>query len=217
MEKVKATIMRVKEPSTTIIFIRHGSTDFPEDQVYKGDDGPQLNRDGQVLAQRLGDWIKGENIAAVLVSPSKRTIETATPIVTSLNLEYKIMNELKERDFGIWEGLTFSEIESQYPEGLKKWKEDPISYTPEGGESIIDLQKRVNNIVQEVISGHKGKKVVVVAHMGPIRVAVSLALQIPLINYRHLQIHPCSATRIDYGITAANLIYLGALPGGNRP
>lgn len=209
--------MRVKEPSTNIIFIRHGSTDFPEDQVYKGNEGPQLNREGQLLAERLGDWLKGEDIIAVFVSPSRRTIETATPIVKSLNLEYKITDELKERDFGIWEGLTFGEIENQYPEGLKKWKEDPISYTPEGGESIIDLQKRVSNVVQAVIQEYKGKKVVIVAHMGPIRVAVSQALQIPLINYRHLQIHPCSATRIDYGITAANLVYLGALPGGNRP
>lgn len=209
--------MRVKEPSTSIIFVRHGSTDFPEDQVYKGDNGPQLNTDGQMQAQRLGEWIKGDSITAVFVSPSRRTLETANPIVKSLSLEYKIMDELKERDFGIWEGLTFSEIESQYPEGLKKWKEDPISYTPEGGESIIDLQKRVNNVVQGVVQQFKGKKIVVVAHMGPIRVAISLALQIPLTNYRHVQIHPGSATRIDYGITAANLIYLGALPGGNRP
>lgn len=209
--------MRVKEPATTIIFIRHGSTDFPEDQVYKGDNGPQLNKEGLLYAQKLGEWIRGEEIAAVLVSPSRRTIETATPIVKSLNLEYKIMDELKERDFGVWEGLTFSEIENQYPEGLKKWKEDPVSYTPEGGESIIDLQKRVNNIVQGVINEFKRKKVVIVAHMGPIRVAVSHALQIPLINYKHVQIHPCSATRIDYGVTAANLIYLGMLPGGNKP
>lgn len=209
--------MRVKEPSTSIIFVRHGSTDFPEDQVYKGDNGPHLNTDGQMQAQRLGEWIKGDSITAVLVSPSRRTLETANPIVKSLSLEYKIMDELKERDFGIWEGLTFGEIESQYPEGLKKWKEDPISYTPEGGESIIDLQKRVNNVVQGVVQQFKGKKIVLVAHMGPIRVAISLALQIPLTNYRHVQIHPGSATRIDYGITAANLIYLGALPGGNRP
>lgn len=209
--------MRVKEPATTIIFIRHGSTDFPEDQVYKGDNGPQLNKEGLLYAQKLGEWIRGEEIAAVLVSPSRRTIETATPIVKSLNLEYKIMDELKERDFGVWEGLTFGEIENQYPEGLKKWKEDPVSYTPEGGESIIDLQKRVNNIVQGVINEFKQKKVVVVAHMGPIRVAVSSALQVPLINYKHVQIHPCSATRIDYGVTAANLIYLGMLPGGNKP
>ncbi len=211
------TVMRTKEPATTIIFMRHGSTDFPEDRVYKGDDGPHLNGEGSLQAERLGEWIKGEDIATVLVSPCRRTIETAIPVVKALKLEYKIQDELKERGFGIWEGLTFSEIEGRYSEGLNRWKKDPLNYTPEGGESIVDLEKRVSSTVQHVIEEYKGEKVLIVTHMGPIRVAVAQALQIPLLNYRHVQIHPGSATRIDYGITAANLIYLGVLPGGNRP
>ena len=209
--------MRVKEPSTTIIFIRHGSTNFPEDRVYKGDNGPNLNTEGRLQAERLGGWIREGDIAAIFVSPTTRTIETATPIVKTLELEYKILDDLKERGFGIWEGLTFREIEDQYPDGLEKWKRDPINYTPQDGESIIDLQKRVNDVVQYAMQEHRGKRVVMVTHMGPIRVAIAMALQIPLTNYRHVQIHPGSATRIDYGITAANLIYLSAIPGGNRP
>ena len=207
--------MRVKEPSTTIIFIRHGSTDYREDRIYKETDEPELNEEGDLQARRLGEWVKGEEIVSLLVSPSKRTIGTATPIVKNLNLEYKIFNELKERSFGVWEGLTFNEIEQQYPDGLEKWKKDPINYTPKDGESIIDLQKRVNDIIQYAIQEYKGKKIIMVTHMGPIRVALAQALQIPLINYRHLQIHTGSASRIDYGITAANLIYLNASPGGN--
>src|SRR3990172_608457 len=215
--RVRTTTMRVKEPSTTIIFIRHGSTDFPEDRVYKGDNGPNLNAEGRLQADRVGAWIKEGEIAAIYVSPCTRTIETANPIVKILNLEYKILDDLKERGFGIWEGLTFKEIEERYAGGLEKWKRDPISYTPEDGESIIDLQKRVSDVVQYIRQEHRGKKVVMVTHMGPIRVAIAMALQIPLTNYRHVQIHPGSATRIDYGITAANLIYLSAIPGGNRP
>ena len=209
--------MRVKEPATTIILVRHGATDYPEDKIYSENNGPSINEAGRLQAEKLGGWIKGEDIAAVFVSPSMRTIETATPIVKTLKLEYKILDKLKERGFGIWEGLSFKEIEEQYPVGLEKWKKDPINYTPEGGESIIDLQKRVSDVVQHAIQEHRGKKVVMVTHMGPIRVAIAMALQIPLTNYRHVQIHPGSATRIDYGTTAANLIYLSAIPGGNRP
>jgi len=209
--------MRVKEPSTIILFVRHGATDYPEDMIYSEEDGPSINGEGRLQAERLADWIEGEDIAAVFVSPSKRTIETATPIVNRLNLEYKISGELRERRFGIWEGLTFSEIEARYPEGLLRWKRDPVHYTPDGGESIVDLQKRVDGAVQGIIEEYKGKRVLIVTHMGPIRVAVAQALQIPLVRYRHLQIHPGSVTRIDYGITAANLVYLGVLPGGNRP
>ncbi len=82
---------------------------------------------------------------------------------------------------------------------------------------MVELQKRVSSVVQYAIQEYQGKRVAIVTHMGPIRVAVAQALQIPLTNYRHLQIHPGSATRMDYGVTAANLVYLGAIPGGNRP
>lgn len=209
--------MRVKEPATEVIYIRHGSTDFPEDRIYKDNNGPHLNREGIEQAKKLAEWLRDEEIAAILVSPSNRTIETARAVSEVLGIEYAILEDLKERSFGIWEGLTFSEIENQYGEELKKWKKDPVNYTPEGGETIIDLQKRINSVVQDVIEGFKGRKVLIVTHMGPIRVAVVQALSIPLLNYRHLQIHPGSATRIDYGITAANLAYLSVLPGGNKP
>lgn len=208
--------MRYKEPSTSIIFVRHGSTDYPEDRIYKGDNGPALNEGGRAHAANLGTWVKGSDVSAILVSPSTRTRETAAPIVNSLGIEYKIFDELKERCFGIWDGLTFGEIAEKYPEGLSKWKADPASYTPEGGETIYDLQKRVNSVLQLALQEYKGKKVIIVSHTGPIRVAVTQALNIPLIFYRQLQIHPGSATRVDYGNSAVNLIYLGHLPGGNK-
>ncbi len=208
--------MRYKEPSTGIIFVRHGSTDYPEDRIYKGDNGPSLNESGRSQAGSLGKWVAGNDIAAVLVSPSARTMETAAPIVKSLGLEYKIFDDLKERCFGIWDGLTFSEIAERYPDGLGKWKVDPASYTPEGGETIYDLQKRVDSVLQWALEEYRGKKVIMVSHTGPIRVAVTMALQIPIINYRQLQIHTGSATRVDFGTSAVNLIYLGYLPGGNR-
>ena len=87
--------MRYKEPSTSIIFVRHGSTDYPEDRIYKGDNGPALNERGRSQAENLGTWVKGNDFAAVLVSPSTRTRETAAPIVKSLGLEYKTFDELR--------------------------------------------------------------------------------------------------------------------------
>jgi len=209
--------MRVKEPSTKIIFVRHGSTDYPEDKIYKDDNGPHLNGAGKEQASNLASWLQDETFSTILVSPSNRTIETAEIIAKTLNMDYEIWEDLKERSFGVWEGLTFKEIETHYREGLLEWKKDPVHYAPQGGETIVDLQHRIDNAISRVIKKYKGGKILIVTHMGPIRVAVARALDIPLKNYRHLQIHPGSATRIDYGITAANLVYLGVLPGGNNP
>ncbi len=209
--------MRVKEPSTKIIFVRHGSTDYPEDKIYKDENGPHLNREGKAQAREMARWLQEETFSTILVSPSNRTVETASIIAKALNMDYEIWDNLKERSFGIWEGLTFKEIETHYKEGLMEWKKDPVHYAPEGGETIVDLQQRISDVISCIIQKFKGTRILIVTHMGPIRVAVAQALSIPLINYRHLQIHPGSATRIDYGITAANLVYLGVLPGKNKP
>jgi probable phosphoglycerate mutase len=209
--------LRVKEKSTTLILFRHGCTDYPGEQIYDETHGPGLNSAGHEEALRLSQWVKGLDAAGLYVSPAVRTRQTASPVTESLGLEPMVHDSLRERGFGIWEGLTFQEIEERYPEGLKLWKQNPIGYSPEGGESIVDVERRVAKAFAELIEAHSMKKIVVVTHMGPIRVAISRALEIPLKNYRHLCVPTGSATRLDYGETAINLAYLGVLPGGNTP
>jgi probable phosphoglycerate mutase len=209
--------LRVKEKSTAVLFCRHGCTDYPGEQIYDETNGPGLNEAGRLEAQRLGNWFKGAEVAALVVSPALRTQETARPVMESLGLEPIVKEALRERSFGIWEGLTFQEIGERYPEGLRRWKEDPVGYAPEGGESILDVQGRVSNLCQWVIETYPLQKVVLVTHMGPIRVAVTQALGMPVKNYRHLCVPTASATRMDYGETAVNLAYLGVLPGGQKP
>ena len=209
--------LRVKEPSTSVILIRHGITDYPGDKIYDETAGPGLNAKGRDEALQAGRWIKGLGAAGLFVSPAVRTRETVAPVAEALDLEANVDPALIERSFGVWEGLTFGEIEERYPGGLKLWKTDPVSYAPEGGESILDVEKRVSEFCRRVLELYSGKTVVVVTHMGPIRVAVSAALAIPMKNYRHLCVPTGSATRLEYGETAVNLTYLGVSPGGNKP
>ncbi|MBI5197768.1 MAG: histidine phosphatase family protein [Nitrospirae bacterium] len=209
--------LRVKEKSTTVIFLRHGCTDYPGEQIYDETAGPGLNEEGKREAERLGRWVNGQEIAALLVSPAIRTRETAGPVAKVLGTEPIYKEALRERNFGAWEGLTFQEIEKRYPEGLRRWKEDPVGYTPEGGESILDVQKRVSEFCQWVIQTYPLRHVILVTHMGPIRVAVTQALAMPVRNFKYLCVPTGSATRLNYGETAVNLAYLGVLPGGNQP
>jgi probable phosphoglycerate mutase len=209
--------LRTKEKSTGIVFIRHGCTDYPGEQIYDETSGPGLNEGGKREAGRLGGWVKGMEAAAVFVSPAIRTRETAAPIVEALGITPEYKDALRERSFGTWEGLTFQEVAERYPEELRRWKEDPVSYIPEKGESILDVQKRVSDFCQWVIQSYPLRNVILVTHMGPIRVAVSQALAIPMRNYKYLCVPTGSATRLNHGETAVNLAYLGVVPGGNKP
>ena len=116
--------------------------------------------------------------------------------------------KLKERPFGIWDGLYFDEIARDYPEQFQAWKRDPISFVPEGGETITEHKERVTQALAEIIDNHRGRRIVVVSHVGPIRMWITDALSMPLSAYRRLTIDYASVTRINYGSKQNNLVYM---------
>ena len=208
--------MREKEKNTRVIYVRHGKTDFPEDRIYCDDrEDPQLNATGINQVEGLKKFFQENEIDAVYVSPIKRTLMTAEEIVSVTKAPLIKSDNLKERNFGILQGLFFSEIKENYSLEFKKWKENPAEFKPKGGESIFDLHKRVKEIVKEAVSKYIGKTIVIVSHVGPIRMAITDAFQMPLKSYRQISIDFASLTRIDYGKSQNNFIYLNNLPYSN--
>lgn len=201
--------MREKEPSTRIIYVRHGVTDFPKDRLYCDDkEDPVLNKLGLHQAQMAAGLLSNERIDAIFASPLQRTLMTARAIANESGVEVQTEPALKERPFGVWDGLYFDAIERDFPDDYLAWKKNPATYVPEGGESVYDLLARVKNALDNIILKHHGKTVVVVSHVGPIRVLVSQSLNMPLEHYRQLTIDYGSLTRVDYGKRQNNLIYL---------
>ena len=201
--------MRDKEPSTNIIFVRHGITDFPRNRLYCDDvEDPSLNEQGLLQAQSAANMLQDLPVDMIVASPMKRTFMTAEAISKKTKVQIQIDPALKERPFGIWDGLYFDAIERDFPDEYRAWKKNPATFFPEGGESIIDLLTRVTNALDEIMAKYHGQTVVVVSHVGPIRVLISQALGMPIEKYRQLNIDYGSLTRIDYGKHQNNLVYL---------
>ena len=204
--------MREKEKNTSIYFVRHGQTDYPLDRIYcDGVENPQLNRNGLIQAKSASLYFKDKNIKAIYASPALRTQSTAGEIAQVTGLDIETNGSWVERRFGIWEGLYFSEIEQQYPDEFLKWKKDKVGYTPQDGETIDDVQTRLIESLNVLVKKHSGESVVVVSHVGPIRVAICHSLGIPLLNYRQIRVDYASISRVDYGQTLNNLINLNYL------
>ena len=202
--------MREKEPSTRVIFVRHGETDFPVDRIYCDTvEDPALNDTGLSQAADIADFLSDVAFDAALCSSSKRTRMTAEAIASrhpGLNIQHSDM--LQERRFGVWEGMYFSDIEAGYPDEYRAWKRDQAGFKPQAGESVFDLSDRVFGVLRLKIDEHRGQTLLFVSHVGPIRVLVCQALGLPLEKYRQLRIDPASATCVDYGVRQNNLIYL---------
>lgn len=201
--------MREKEKTTTVIFVRHGQADFPHDRLYCDErEDPPLTPEGLLQAQRAAALLEGQTVDLIYSSPMLRTRATAEQIAARCGTQVIFDPKLKERPFGIWDGLFFDEIAREYPEQFQSWKKDPVSFVPEGGEPIHAHMERVKSALQQVIDAHRGQRIVVVSHVGPIRMCLTDALQMPLTSYRRLTIDYASVSRVDYGSRQNNLVYM---------
>ena len=151
-----------------LIFVRHGRTEMNDLACFSGRTDCELTDEGFRQAVEVKSLLQGLSFDGVYVSPLKRTVQTAEVF----NKEYKLDDRLLEMDFGVFEGLRYTEIEKKYPDTLQSWNEDYQNYRIPGGESLEDVFDRVEHFIQDIRKKHD--RVLVVTHEGVIRCALSL-------------------------------------------
>jgi len=84
--------------------------------------------------------------------------------------------ELCEIDFGAFEGLTYAEIESRYPQEYKQWMEHPTEITFPDGESFPGMKDRVIGFLASLFHNHGSQTVLTISHSGVNRILLADAL-----------------------------------------
>ncbi|MEX2212377.1 MAG: histidine phosphatase family protein [Gaiellaceae bacterium] len=147
---------------TRIILVRHGETDWNFEHRWQGHADTPLNDKGRAQARELADRFDGEQVAAVYSSDLLRARETARILAERLGLEVTTVPALRERSFGLWEGLRHEDIVHRFP-GLD---DSPDAETREA------MARRVLVSLRAIAASHPGETVLVVSHGGPIRAAL---------------------------------------------
>lgn len=154
---------------TTLYLVRHGETEWNALGKFQGSADIVLSSQGINQAKYVSDRLKGK-FDFIYSSPLKRAYKTANMIAEESDLEVKILDDLREINFGEWEGLTVKEIKKQYPKQFKIWEEDVNEGPICGGDvSIKNASIRAKNVILNVIKKHEGKRIVIVAHGGIIK------------------------------------------------
>lgn len=205
--------MREKENATTIIFLRHGETDYPHSRYYCDRlEDPPLNDKGRNQAERIVARLKEFPINVIYVSPSRRTQDTIAPALKALGLSATTTEDLRERDFGVWEGLTSEEIDTKFPEGRKTLFSNPMTFAPEGGETLIAFGKRIDGFINHTLKQHQGEMILLGTHVGPIRTAITTAIGMPSTHYRRLVVANGSISVVEYTPSWPNLLTFSLVP-----
>ncbi len=152
-----------------LILIRHGETEITNFGKYIGSTDVALSTEGLRQVQCLRDRLAMENIDYVYSSNLQRALVTAQTIAHQHNLEVTTCSELREIDFGALEGLTFTEVELNYPEVLKQWLEQSSQLNYPNGENFNKVEARVQNFHKRILSHGNKDTVIIVAHSGILR------------------------------------------------
>jgi ribonuclease H / adenosylcobalamin/alpha-ribazole phosphatase len=170
------------DAATVTILLRHGDTRLSPEHRFSGLSDEPLSGDGtrqvKAAAHRLAS---GPRIDAIVSSPLPRAAATAAIVSGELALTAAADEDLRETDFGEWEGLTIAEIQGRWPEAVVAWQRDPRQ-APPGGESFADTACRVNRACERILREHEGQTVLVVSHITPIKILLCRALGAPLLT-----------------------------------
>jgi 2,3-bisphosphoglycerate-dependent phosphoglycerate mutase len=168
---------------TRILAVRHGETAWNRDTRIQGHTDIDLNAHGRWQAAQLAQALRDEPIHAVYASDLSRAFETAQAVAKVHGSTVEKHPGLRERHFGSFEGRTWAELESGWPEEARAWRTRVPDFAPPGGESLLQLQTRVVNAVSGLAARHPGEQVLMVAHGGVLdilyRAATRLDIQAP--------------------------------------
>lgn len=134
-----------------IYLIRHGRTQWNKEEVFRGQADIPLDELGRRQAAAIGETLKGKGIRAMITSPLKRAVETATIAKCALT-DIKIIEDprLTDVNFGEWQGLTLGEVKTRYPQLYKTWATNPGDVTFPGGDSLKQVAQRCWSVLMEV-------------------------------------------------------------------
>ena len=165
---------------TEIILIRHGETEWNSQQRMQGHSNSDLSSVGQAQIQALGQWMKNVPFDLIYSSDSLRAKQTAEAITQFSGHELQFDQRLREKNFGVFEGLTSEEARERHPEVFRLFKTAGSKYVIDEGESTQQLQDRALEIVNEIRIKHPEERVLLVTHGGFIRVVMKHSLGLSL-------------------------------------
>jgi alpha-ribazole phosphatase len=150
-----------------ILFIRHAETDMAG--TFCGHSDPDLNARGHKQTAELIDRLRSANIGNVYTSDLRRARTTAEAIAGAFGIECRARRDLREINFGEWEGLNWKEIEFRDGAYAGRWMtEHPLLPAPEG-EAFRDFERRVLDEVAFLSAKAAVQDIAVVTHAGVLR------------------------------------------------
>jgi ribonuclease H / adenosylcobalamin/alpha-ribazole phosphatase len=186
------------ETATVTVLLRHGDTRLSPEHRFSGLSDEPLSANGTRQAKAVAHTLAmGAHIDAIVSSPLPRAAATAAIVASELGLTVATDDDLRETDFGEWEGFTLAEIQARWPAAVIAWQSDPEK-APPGGESFAATAGRVNRACERIVRENRGQTVLIVSHITPIKIMLCRALDAPLLTLYRLYLGSACLNEIQW-------------------
>jgi len=191
---------------TRLCLIRHGETDWNGEKRLQGQIDIDLNETGEAQAHALRPRLPVHSFAAVYSSDLRRAWRTAQIATAGLGLAVLAEPTLRERHFGVLQGVTSREAGLRYPHAHHHHQARTPDYDYETGESLLAFAARVTTVLDVLAARHAGRKVLVFTHGGVLDVAYRVATGQPLEAPRDFQLPNAAFNWLEHGANGWRLI-----------
>lgn len=179
-----------------ILLVRHGVTEFNAGDRFLGRTDVPLGEAGKKQAERLRNRLAPEKIDTIYVSTLSRARQTAEIVAAGHKVKITFSEELCECDFGDIEGLTFEEIKQLYPALAEELSQRKTGAFP-GGETIEQLNDRVQTFLQRLEKHKPEETLLIVAHGGPIRLIICNLLGLGIEHWVQIRVDHASLSIVE--------------------
>jgi 2,3-bisphosphoglycerate-dependent phosphoglycerate mutase len=162
---------------TELVLIRHGETDWNALGKFQGHTDIALNETGLAQAHAAAHAVarlhRQQPFAALISSDLQRAVQTAVPLAPVTGLHTAVDGRLRERNYGVLEGLTREQMAQYYPLDFARLFEP--RHAPPRGESLAQMFERVEAALNDLAQSHRGQRVLVVCHGGVLHMVWHIA------------------------------------------
>ncbi|MBN1599613.1 MAG: histidine phosphatase family protein [Bacteroidales bacterium] len=183
---------------TRITVIRHGETEWNQTMRLQGKQDSPLTKKGWEQAEKVAAAIKDEKFDCFITSDLGRALDTSKVINRYHNLKLIKNENLRERNFGVMEGLTRDEIKDKFTEVYNGYMHRKEKYEIPGGESLVTFYKRVTDEMNVIVRKYKGQNILVVAHGGVLDCIMRMMFNYPLSARRGFSIYNAAINMFSY-------------------
>jgi len=183
---------------TRVYLIRHGTTEWNREEIFRGRADCGLDETGRAEARALAAYLQEVRIDKIYSSPLSRAMDTAQVIAAGRGLQVIPEPAFIDLDFGEWQGLPLKEVKEKYSDLYRSWRERPQEVHFPGGESLGQVRRRAWEGLLRAVEENPEKTILVVSHRVITKVLICAALGLDDSHFWQIKQDTTAVNTLEY-------------------